>query len=150
MKIVVVSDNHGDIEVLERIYLENQDASYFFHLGDSSLPKEYLSHYLCIKGNNDFFLNEPLVRDIEYPFGKIHMEHGHHINYIVFDRYVESKNCDIFLFGHTHKKTYQKVGHTFVFNPGSTSRPRDGKQGSYLILNFEDNKFVSHEFKLLD
>ncbi len=145
MKIVVVSDNHGDRAILEQIYLDNLDATYFYHLGDSCLPKEYLSHYLCVKGNNDY-IDLPKEIDIQYSFGTVHLEHGDRIDYFNFEKYVASKNCDFFFFGHRHRKLYKKIGNTHVFNPGSTNLPRDDRYGSYLILNIEDNKLESYEF----
>ena len=149
MKIVIVSDNHGDIKILEKIYLDNLDATYFFHLGDSSLPKEYLTNYLSIKGNNDF-IDLPKELNISYSFGKIHAEHGDKINFFRFEEYVKSKDCDFFFFGHTHQKHSEKIGKTYVFNPGSTSYPRDGKNGSYLILYIENNKLERYEFVTLN
>ena len=41
MKICVVSDSHGDREILRKIYLSNPNCDIYLHLGDSQL-EEYL------------------------------------------------------------------------------------------------------------
>ena len=44
---------------------------------------------------------------------------------------------DIFLFGHTHVGTIEKVGNRIIANPGSISKPRGGTKKSYLIIDDE-------------
>ena len=46
MKIVVVSDSHGRIEVLQEILDKHQDASAFIHCGDIELPTDYFNELL--------------------------------------------------------------------------------------------------------
>ena len=54
MKIIVVSDSHGNYSLLNEIYLKHFDASIFYHLGDSQLPEYMLHSYCGVKGNCDF------------------------------------------------------------------------------------------------
>lgn len=35
LKIVVISDTHGDKGIIQKIALQEYDADYYFHLGDS-------------------------------------------------------------------------------------------------------------------
>ena len=148
MKIIVVSDTHGNYDLLQKIYLKHQDAKYFFHLGDSELPENYLFPFLIIKGNCDYFLNAPEKLTINYEFGKAHLEHGNKIPFIIFDSYVKSLDVDYFFYGHTHQKSFEIVGKTYVFNPGSLTKPRDDNEGSYLIIEIDDqnNKFLNYKF----
>ena len=67
-----------------------------------------------------------------------------------FEKYIESKECDIFLFGHTHKKFAKEIGNTYVFNPGSLTRPRDSSLGSYLILEIKDKNNITYKFKTVE
>ena len=60
MKIVVASDNHGDLEVLKRIVLANQDASLFLHLGDSQMFDYEISPFIGVKGNCDYGKDYPM------------------------------------------------------------------------------------------
>lgn len=152
MKIVVVSDSHGDTAILEKIALIHQDASIFYHLGDSELPPYVLYGYgyASVKGNCDY---EPYVlnRDVTLEGFKIHMEHGHGFSFQSDpNKYVENLGVDIFLFGHTHRKLATYVGNTLVFNPGSLTRPRDGEKGSYLVLDLKKGEKVKYKFYEVD
>lgn len=149
MKILVVSDVHGDFKTLQDIYLKNQDSDYFFLLGDYELPEYLLNPFTFVKGNCDFLSDAPLTRDIILPQGNVHLEHGNNIDFNNFDAYVTKTNSFLFLFGHTHVKFFKKINNTYVFNPGSTSYPRDGEYGSYLIIEIDKNNNLKHHFVLI-
>lgn len=146
MKILVASDSHGDSNILNDLRNERFDVTYFLHLGDSCIPKYLLDSYCAVRGNCDF-IDLPKFKEIEIEGLKIHMEHGDGFR-LNFDKekYIKELNCDIFLSGHTHKKLATKVGDTYVFNPGSLTRPRDGEKGSYLILEVENKELKHFEF----
>lgn len=146
MKILVASDSHGDSNILNDLRNERFDVTYFLHLGDSCIPKYLLDSYCAVRGNCDF-IDLPRFKEIEIEGLKIHMEHGDGFR-LNFDKekYIKKLNCDIFLSGHTHKKLATKVGDTYVFNPGSLTRPRDGEKGSYLILEVENKELKHFEF----
>ena len=42
---------------------------------------------------------------------------------------------DIFLFGHTHVGTIEKIGSKIIANPGSISKPRGGTNKSYIVID---------------
>ena len=150
MKILVVSDTHRNVSLLKDLYYQNAACDYFLHLGDSELPEYLMNDYSTVKGNCDY-ADFPKVKDIEIDGLKIHMEHGDGFKFQMNPtKYIEDLNCDIFLFGHTHKKLANKVKNTYIFNPGSLTRPRDGSKGSYLILTLENKKLVKYEFKEID
>lgn len=149
MKIVIVSDSHGNYSLLNQIVNENYDADYFFHLGDFEIPESLMSPFCFIKGNCDFSSSAPTEKNIIINNLKFHLEHGDKINYMYFDEYIKNKNCDIFLFGHIHKKMALEIYNTKVFNPGSLTRPRDSSKGSYLILFIDKNNRITYEFKEL-
>ena len=150
MKIVVVSDSHSNYSILNDIVMKNYDADYFYHLGDSELPEYLLNSFASVRGNCDYN-NLPKERDFEVEGFKVHLEHGNALNFMISPKaYVKSKNCDIFLFGHTHRKLAKKYGATYVFNPGSLTRPRDGDVGSYLVLYLTKDQPVKWEFKKVE
>lgn len=136
MKIVVVSDSHVDKSRLDYVYLKHQDADLFWHLGDYELPEYLLNNFMLIRGNCDFLSDKPLKKDITINNIKFHLEHGNLINYTYFDEYIENTNCDVFLFGHLHKKMSLKVNNTLVINPGSLTKSRDDSKGSYVVITF--------------
>lgn len=159
MKIVVVSDSHGDYQSLLDIVNKEYGTDIYIHLGDYSIPDYLMSDFLVVKGNNDFGSEFPYFRDIVIGKNKnikIHFEHGSSFMFLFNkENYILEKNCDIFLFGHSHRKESYKEGKTFVFNPGSITKPRDDIKGSYLVLNIKeldnDLKFeLTYEFKTIN
>lgn len=145
MKIVVVSDTHGDIDILKKVRMLNPNADMFLHCGDSELPPELLDGFATVKGNCDYF-DYPISKTFDTPYGKIYMEHGNRA-IIHNDSYIESLNAKIILLGHTHRHSLRIVGDTFVANPGSLTRPRDDTNGTYLIINIKSQNDFDFEFK---
>jgi len=146
MKILACSDSHGDFTSLEKIVKANPKMDMYLHLGDNCLPEYMMRNFICVKGNCDFF-DYPKTMDIPTKWGTIHMEHGN--SYKARNKeYVESLNCFIYLFGHTHVREHGYDGKTYLFNPGSLTEPRDQNEGSYLIINIDDESGkLTYEYK---
>ena len=51
MKIVVISDNHGDKDVIERIVNIHKDADLYLHCGDSQMFDHEIYPFISVKGN---------------------------------------------------------------------------------------------------
>ncbi|MBO8462030.1 MAG: YfcE family phosphodiesterase [Firmicutes bacterium] len=148
MRILLVSDSHGDFESLNNLLILHPDCDYYFHLGDSCLPKYYMQSFLCIKGNCDFE-DFDTIREITINNIKFHLEHGDKI-FKKIDNYIKNIDCDVFLFGHTHCKLNTKINNKIVINPGSLSRPRDDTKGSYAIISFNSLKDMKCQFFYLE
>lgn len=144
MKIVVVGDTHRDIDCLRKVRTFHSDADMFLHCGDSEVPSDYLDGFASVKGNCDYF-DYPLNKRFKTPYGDIYLEHGDSPG-ISRDSYILSKKCILFLCGHTHRHSVKKVGNCYVANPGSLTRPRDGSNGTYLIIEL-DSKGIKFQFK---
>ena len=152
MKIIVVSDSHGNTTLLEKIKQKEFDADYFIHCGDYCLPDYYVDGFAKVCGNCDYSFETPKELNLETPFGLIHVEHGDNPLFLSNkDNYIESKKCFIFLYGHTHEKYHRKINETYVFNPGSLTRPQDSNYGSYLriYINEKDNN-LTFDYKKID
>ena len=54
MKVVVVSDSHSNVSILNEIANKNYDADIFYHLGDSELPEYLLNRFTGVCGNCDY------------------------------------------------------------------------------------------------
>jgi uncharacterized protein len=153
MKIVVVSDTHGDTLYLNRVYDTNKDADLFLHAGDYQLP-DYMMHiFRFVKGNCDYSYEAPCKVDINTPIGKLHMEHGN--NYFFINdtlNYIKKENSSIFIVGHTHIPYFTKIDNTYVFNPGSLCKPRSTNFGTFLIIKIDENddNKLSYQFKKID
>lgn len=148
MKIVVVSDNHGDEKVLKRVYNANLDADLYLHCGDSQMLPSEIYPFISVKGNNDFALDYPKELYFDTPYGKLYMCHGNFL-YGITPQLVEMKNCKIFLFGHIHRRRYQKFKDTYVVCPGSTSLPRGNEEPSYLVIEFDEFNEPNFSFRNL-
>ena len=154
MKIMVISDTHGDETylsmALDIFYKDNYTKLY--HLGDIGrasirLLNPLSSKIKAVKGNNDFFLEDAKFKcdsyiEFDYVFNKlIVLTHGHY-----FSPYTYKKNYDIFLYGHTHTGLIQKIGNQIIACPGSISLPRD-KHNSYIEINEKSIKLIDVETK---
>lgn len=150
MKILVISDTHGNKSIIDEVIKKEKDIDIYLHLGDFELPEYLMTPFLCVKGNCDYFSDLPLSRTITQNGFKIYMEHG--VNFtrsINKEEYIKNTNADIFLFGHTHSRYAYKLDNIYVFNPGSLAKPRDGNKGTYLILTLEENN-LKYEFKEIE
>lgn len=147
MKIVIVSDSHGNKEVLEKVVLMNQNADLFLHAGDSGLSVFELHPFISVRGNCDYdhnLLNDLIVAT---PYGKLYLIHGHQSPLSIKYK-MEEENIKILVTGHTHIKRSELIDGIYLFNPGSICLPRDSSDGSYLILEISD-KDVKYIFNYL-
>ncbi|MEG0528751.1 MAG: YfcE family phosphodiesterase [Bacilli bacterium] len=142
MKIIVISDAHGDKHEIEKVYLKEQNCDLFLDCGDSQLTPEEIMPFISVKGNCDFF-NFPIKREIKTPFGIIYISHKSPM-------FFNSKVNDYLfvLSGHTHVVSVKKIENTYFINPGSLTHPRDNELGSYVVIDInESNKEININVK---
>jgi len=148
MKIVLVSDNHGDKEALEKVLSDNPCADYYIHCGDSSLSNYEIEPFASVKGNNDYYGDYPYNRVLEIEGHKIYICHGHRE---IYNRTLESliasakkRECDIVFFGHIHVFFDQTIDGIRLINPGSLEYNRDKFDKTYAIVEItKNNIFVT-------
>lgn len=131
MKILVVSDNHGNKEVLESIVEKYENEAILIHCGDSELPQDdpiWKKFTAVVKGNCDFdqrYPNEALVKIGEE---RIYVTHGHladvRFGLETLMKKTAEVNATLCFFGHTHMIGCEKRQGTLFLNPGSISQPR--------------------------
>lgn len=151
MKLLVFSDSHGKDDVMRRLMLANRDAC-FFHLGDGaasflSLCRDLSCGGYAVKGNCDFFTGDyalPRCQSVTLEGFRFFLTHGdaYAVNYSR-DRLAfaaKEAGCHVALYGHTHVSENRYLpaesetdSPLYLFNPGSISRPRDGK-ASYGVI----------------
>ena len=147
MKILIISDTHGDTEKIKEIVSKHNDVDIILHAGDSQLPPYMTENMLTVKGNCDYY-DYPVYRDLNIEGFKIHIEHGHRIH-ITDSMYLDNNDYDIVIFGHTHiLKTFKNVNGKHFFNPGSLTRPRDSDKGSYIILKLAKDSFSFEVYRV--
>ena len=144
-KIIVVSDNHGDDEILDIIKNNENDADCYIHLGDSETNNIHLlDDFIAVSGNNDWMIDLPNAIILEIENLRFLLTHGQRFGY--FDKeermyhVLEENDCDVLLSGHTHIPNYTEYKDKIMINPGSTSWPRGGSNASYAVLFINNNK----------
>jgi putative phosphoesterase len=152
-KLVVMSDNHGDEEMLFYVRENEQDADYYIHCGDSETARmENLRGYICVKGNNDWHLDLPNEAFITVEDVNVMITHGQHLGYfnreLAMNDILTQNDCQLLLCGHTHMPMFMEDGELTYINPGSTSLPRGGSRPSYAIVTI-DGKKIDCEFKII-
>ena len=128
MKILVLSDSHGNISNMARA-VEREAPRMLLHLGDCWRDGERLHDlfpdivFQQVPGNCDFRPAEPAEQLLFVEDKRILLCHGH--TYGVKQSLLnagfaaEEQNLDCFLFGHTHKPLVDMRGKTLFLNPGS-------------------------------
>ncbi|HHV51404.1 MAG TPA: metallophosphoesterase [Clostridiales bacterium] len=129
MRVLVVSDTHGNAYALRRVIESQPDAKIIFHLGDGIRDVDKISdefpnrEFFVVSGNCDFaaFCPETDMKIIENR--KIFYTHGHRYN-VKSGLYriacaARERGADIVLFGHTHQPLCEYDGGLYLFNPGS-------------------------------
>ena len=144
MKILVVSDSHGDNQTLKDIAKKHPNMDYYLHLGDSESDEYTIFPFVSIRGNCDFYpFQEQLL--LQTPYGKLYACHKPYGK----DKFLHENNIKIFLHGHTHIRRDEKIGDLYIFNPGSISFPRDFKDKSYMILDITCDKISYSYFQYM-
>ncbi|MBQ0010755.1 MAG: YfcE family phosphodiesterase [Ruminococcus sp.] len=144
MKIVIISDTHGDRERMERVLRIHPDADIYLHAGDSELASDALFPFIGVRGNCDWGSDLPEEITLPTPYGNLYITHGHH-GVLRTRAELHRLNARIFVSGHTHVHGAILREDGFFFNPGSLAKPRDGENGTYLVLNVTE-KTVTYRF----
>lgn len=147
IKICVCSDNHGDIDSINKIRQDNPNCDYYFHLGDSHFDEYDLRPFISVEGNNDWDSNFPRQRIIEIKNHKILLLHGDGYTYAISGLVNKAihENCDVIMFGHTHEfmdETYKNIR---IINPGSCFHNRDLSKPCYAIVTIDNDDKINVE-----
>lgn len=147
-KLVILSDSHGNINAIEslaRLFMEND---YVVHLGDGandirSFRKEYPEKVYQCAGNCDFISPLPEEDILEIEGVRIFYCHGHKYgvksDLTALAEKAKACDCDIALYGHTHRALISNENGVMLINPGTMSRPL-GQGGSYCYLVIHNKK----------
>lgn len=160
MKILVVSDTHGNDRKFFQLYKAVKPVDMVIHCGDIQGSEDVFSQYVdcafaAVAGNNDFFSQLPKEREFKYGGKKFFVTHGHYYSvssgyHCIVDE-AKSRGCDFALFGHTHMPFYQVIDGIHVVNPGSISYPRQyGHKSSYAMIDVDSSGDVLVELKEID
>lgn len=159
MRILVISDIHGNIdrlnevldkEIFDRVFFLGDMSSYYGDYSDSEVRDRLVSlNAIMVMGNCDSYmstlLDMPEVRNITINNTIFTLTHGHLYN----EFNIPSSVGDVLLVGHTHiGKIINKNG-LIIANPGSISKPR-GCQASYIIIDDKTITLKGIEGNIID
>lgn len=149
MKYLVVSDNHGDRNILVEIvnrYVGMVD--HMFHCGDSELKvnDELWEHFTVVTGNCDYDPEYKKEQIVTIGNDVIYMTHGHLSNVrfglTMLSVQAQEARANIALFGHIHQAVAEMDKHILFVNPGSISQPRGPIQiPSYAIIESDEEGY---------
>lgn len=141
MRILVVSDSHGDEEAVWRAVETQPSAGAVIHLGDGAREFEAVAarypdkRFYNVRGNGDWGCHTiPDTGEELFSGRRVFFTHGHLYGvktglYRVVCAARERK-ADILLFGHTHMPLEDYEEGLFILNPGSIAHG-----GSYGIVD---------------
>lgn len=144
MKILVVSDTHGDFNSLLRAVKAQPDAEVIVHCGDGDEQVQLLKDtykdkmIVGVRGNCDWNSFLPSTETLSILGKKIFITHGH-----LYDAKIglykimcaaREAEADILLYGHTHIAMTSYEDGLHLMNPGSCH----GYMASYGILEITE------------
>jgi uncharacterized protein len=152
MKIIVVSDSHGNTQaVIDAVFDENPQL--ILHLGDGEkdcdIIREVYPNIMlrAVRGNCDFRVREPEYDEFVVENKRVFMTHGHLYGVkFGFDSVLNEgflKHADILLFGHTHISFNKVMQKMCIVNPGSIGR----EPKTYAVLEIEHGVINCHIVK---
>ena len=146
MKIVIISDTHGDLLALRKVFLIEQPADLWLHAGDVGAAPGEIWPFQAVKGNCDGMFPEfPFRKVYSTPYGKLRIEH-----YPLYGgaatRSLWDDGIRLFVHGHTHVRENDTMNGVKVFCPGSLCFPEDNGVGTYLVLSVSETA-VDAKFK---
>ncbi len=136
MRILILSDSHGDTRKLREVLLRHSDITTVFHLGDGNREMEaakdaFPDHTVyTVAGNCDFCCDAPTARLETIGGKKVLCAHGHTFGVkggvYTYHLAALERGVQLALFGHTHVPYAEYADGVYLFNPGSL---RDGRYG---------------------
>ncbi len=148
MKLLVVSDTHGDLRALRRAVDAEADAAAVLFLGDGLRDAEALGEerpalrLYTVRGNCDLASFAP--SGALAPFGGVLFFYTHGHLYGVksgLEQLADAaaeRGAQAALFGHTHRQALERRDGVTLFNPGALST--QSGRGQYGVVWVQDGK----------
>jgi len=149
LKYLVVSDSHGDRQILVDLvrHFENS-VDFFIHCGDSELPAkdELWNVFHVVGGNCDYDSNYKRQQLLVTDKDRIFVTHGHLSNVRMgltnLKMQALEEEATIALFGHTHQIGCEQESGILFLNPGSISQPRGSlPYKSFAIIESQETEY---------
>ncbi len=155
MRILLLSDTHNDTNRIDAVLEQCDAVDMIIHCGDVQRDFEYLGYVapphlsmLAVAGNNEWYAEEPYFRAVELCGLRFYITHGYleHVKagYEGLLRKAREHQCQVVLFGHTHKRADENIDGIRLINPGALTYP----SCSYAILTVYEGKVKTEFFEV--
>lgn len=151
-KILILSDSHGLTSEITKIKERHKEINHIIHCGDSELEVDHpvLKNVINVKGNCDYDAELKYIQQIDINKLNFYVTHGHlyNVGMDLQELYQDAKNngAQIVCYGHTHIAGAQKIGEIIFVNPGSIRSPRQRKEKTYAIMDWENGNEIHIDF----
>lgn len=144
MKLLIVSDSHGNVSRIQKIVDQEDPFDCLIHCGDGIRDLFHVdvpggARIVRVSGNIDLSVVYDMDRIVTQEIGgmRFMITHGDlydaHNGYGMLLSEGRKMGCDIVLFGHTHTQ-YHSGGRPILFNPGAAAN------GFYGVINIAEGK----------
>lgn len=155
MRIIVVSDTHGDLYSLKKAVLRQPNAEVIIHCGDGEEQAEYIKMMnpdkmvISVRGNCDWGSMLKPMEIINIEGKRILITHGHLFDVkmtksLLIEKARDEK-IDIVVYGHTHIPDQTYDDGLYILNPGSCS----GYGATYGYIDITDSGIVTNVVKVI-
>ena len=147
MQVLVMSDTHGDCQVIEKERKFYPNAAAMIHCGDSERPFFHpaLEGMQKVRGNCDLDSEFPDVAIFDVDGVTFFVTHGHLFNVksSILSLSYRAKEVDaqIACFGHSHILGAEMLDGILFINPGSLLKPRGRKEKSFAVIDIKADQF---------
>ena len=143
MKLLVVSDTHGEKDPLTQVIERHRgDEIQVFHCGDFCFPSATYPGITYVRGNCD--RDEEILYENIIEIGALRILHVHGHQYKVKETSLKLQyramelGANLVFFGHTHIPTCVKNKNILYLNPGSLLVPRFYPVPTYAVVTIEN------------
>lgn len=140
IKVVVMSDSHGRNGRVDKVLFDERDADFFLHCGDLCSDSRNYPDVFFVRGNCDWDFDMPNYRVVDCGVIHILMVHGDGIwsTKRQLSEMARDKNCQICVFGHSHRYYDAEYNGVRLLNPGSLVNNRDDNELGYIVLEINE------------
>jgi len=129
MRILVLSDTHGDISRARQVYFKLKKegpVDLVIHCGDYykdaiQLGEQTGCRVVWVRGNTDGSFSDDEHAIVETEYGSLLVTHGHmeNVDFSQQNLYYKAldKGCTAAIYGHTHRSAFTEAGGVYLFNP---------------------------------
>jgi len=148
MKVLVISDSHGNWHNVEGVIEQVGEIDMLIHCGDVENDEDYIRALVdcpvhIVSGNCDYGYDLPATDTFMVGNYTVMACHGHsfyvHGSTKYLKEYARENGIDVVMFGHTHRPYIEIDEDVTVLNPGSISYPRqEDRRQTFLIMEIDE------------